>query len=141
MMVYGCLVMALLISALASSTNASMPTLDGVTVCNQDHPTFKMSFGSDTVHIQWKRQGDTKAPLGDLDCTVNYSIGYSGTAPWIEGGLRLPTEICGEKTPFRIHIHSSFEQLDLHENDQNGNVQHLLREMKDGGPLWTLCLW
>jgi len=123
----------LLTSASALIPSDSKPTLDGVTVCNQDHPNLKLSFGNDTVHIQWKREGDSKAPSRDLNCTVDYSIGYSGSDPWWEGGLQLPDKLCGEELPIRFHIHSSFEQLDLHEKyDGQYHVQHLLREMKDG---------
>jgi len=139
MMASGCLVMALLTSASALVPNASMrltdsmPTLDGVNVCNSDHPTLKLSFGNDTMRIQWERKGDSKTPSRHLNCTVDYSIAYSGSDPWYEGHVTLPATICGEKLPIRIHVHSSFENLDFHEKvDGNDKKLLLKREMKDG---------
>ena len=40
------------------------------TVCNKDHPSLKMNFSNDTVHIQ--SSGD----IGHFDCTEAYSIKY-----------------------------------------------------------------
>ena len=86
--------------------------------------TLKMSFGSDTVRIQ------SSDP--HLDCTVAYSIGYSGSSPWLEGALHLPDKICGQKLDARVHIHSSFEKLDFHTGGTWGAKETLKREMKDG---------
>merc|ERR1712232_202243 len=85
------------------------------------------------MRIQWKRKGDSKKPSRDLDCTVDYSIGYTGSDPWYEGGVQLPDKICRERLSIRIHIHSSFEDLDFHEEvDGHDLKQGLKREMKDG---------
>jgi len=107
----------------------SKPTLHGVTVCDSDHPSLKLSFGTDTMHFQWERRGDSNTPSSRLDCTVDYSIGYTGSDPWYEGHVNLPEQICGEKLDIRIHVHSSFEQLDFHDGDKKMSLK---REMKDG---------
>jgi len=130
--------MALLTSASALFSNVSVPltdskpTLDGVNVCDSDHPSLKLSFGKDTVHFQWERKGDSNTPSTLLDCTVDYSIAYSGDDPWYEGHVNLPEKICGEGN-IRIHVHSSFEQLDFHGKiDGKDKKISLKREMKDG---------
>jgi len=140
-MASGCLAIVLLTSASALTPNMSVqltdskPTLDGTTVCNSDHPNLKLSFGKDTVHIQWKRDGVSEVSeksVKDVDCTVDYSIGYSGSAPWIEGAVQLPDTICGEKLDFRIHVHTSFENMDFHHKvDGKDKKIFLNREMKD----------
>merc|ERR1712159_279661 len=107
--------------------NESKPTLDSVIVCNKDHPSLKMSFGSDTVYIQ-----SSDSNIGHFDCTVKYSIAYHGDAPWIEGALQLPDEICGQKLHQRVKIHSSFEKLDFITGGTWGPSTTLKRGMKDG---------
>jgi len=117
----------------APPSPGAKPTMVGVNVCNSDNPNLKLSFGKDTLYFQWKRQGDPAKPDRNVDCEVDYSIGYSGSDPWYEGGLQLPDKICGQELPIRIHIHSSFEDLDVHEkiNGQDHKI-YLKREMKDG---------
>ena len=124
LMASGCLMMATSASPLILS-DGSKPTLDGVTVCNKDHPSLKMSFSKDTVHIQ--SSGD----IGHFDCTETYSITYGGYSPWWTGSWK-PDKICGQELHARVKIHSSFEKLDFITGSHWGNQTTLKREIKDG---------